>query len=59
MSEKTIHVSAQVTPNPNTLKFMVDPPIIDSGIYNFPEKEDAENSPLPKALFEISDILSL
>lgn len=56
MSEKKVHVSAQVTPNPHTLKFMVDPPVLESGIFNFPEKETAEGSVLPESLFEIEGI---
>ena len=56
MSEKNVHVSAQVTPNPHTLKFMVDPPVLENGIYNFPERETAEGSVLPTALFEVDGI---
>lgn len=56
MSEKNVHVSAQVTPNPHTLKFMIDPPIQDSGIYNFTTKEEAQGSELPESLFEIDGI---
>lgn len=48
-----ITVYAEQTPNPETLKFVFNKPIAPRGVsFDFPNKEDAERSPLAKALFE-------
>lgn len=48
-----ITVYAEQTPNPETLKFVFNKPIAPRGVsFDFPTKEDAERSPLAKALFE-------
>lgn len=51
-----VRISAQVTPNPNTLKFMLDMLLFDKGSYNFENAEAAKTSPLPSELFEIEGI---
>ncbi len=56
MSESKIEVSAQLTPNPNTLKFMVNKTLIEKGSVDFPVREKAKGSPLPEALFDISGV---
>ena len=33
--KKEITISAQVTPNPDTLKFVVDKTIVDKGSFNY------------------------
>ncbi len=54
MSELTI--SAQITPNPHTLKFMLSQLLIESGSIDFTNPEKAATSPLAKALFEINGV---
>ena len=51
MSE--IEISAELTPNPNTLRFVVGRELIPSGSRDFPTRESAQGQPLPAALFEI------
>ena len=48
-----IEISAELTPNPNTLKFVVDRELIPSGSRDFPTRESAAGQPLPEALFGI------
>jgi Fe-S cluster biogenesis protein NfuA len=54
-----VHVSAQITPNPNTLKFVVDQIILDYGSIDFATKESASTSPLAKRLFDILGVTSV
>ena len=56
MSEETVSITAQVTPNPNTLKFLLDHTIMDKGTIDFLSAEQAESSPLPLALFAIDGV---
>jgi len=51
-----IAISAQITPNPNTLKFMINQILIPKGSIDFSYPDRAESSALPKALFEIEGI---
>ncbi len=51
-----IRVTAHVTPNPNTLKFLLDRQLFQSGTFNFDSKDSANGSSLPYALFEINGI---
>jgi Fe-S cluster biogenesis protein NfuA len=53
---KDINISAQVTPNPDTLKFMVEKTMVETGTYNFVSKEDAKGSYLPESLFGINGV---
>lgn len=54
-------IETQETPNPNTLKFLLGQPILESGIAEFKkeEPEDAGKSPLAFALFELEDVSSV
>jgi Fe-S cluster biogenesis protein NfuA len=56
MSEKKIAITAQVTPNPNTLKFLVDMVLIEKGSFNFSDKEAAAGSYLPEYLFGLEGV---
>ena len=49
----SIEISAELTPNPNTLKFVVQRELIPSGSFDFPTRESAEGQPLPSGLFGI------
>ncbi len=54
-----IDIRAEVTPNPNTLKFTVNRVLVENGSMNFPDKEKAEGAELPKALFELDNVLGV
>ena len=41
MTEKSVKISAQITPNPNTLKFVLDKVLIERGSINFLTQDDA------------------
>ena len=51
-----IQISAEITPNPNTLKFVVNRTFLESGSMDFPDKEKAQESPLASKLFEIPKV---
>lgn len=51
-----IQVNAEVTPNPNTLKFGVNRRLLESGSIDFPDKRKAQESPLASKLFEIESV---
>ncbi len=51
--ETFVTVYAEQTPNPETLKFVVNQHVSRGGSFDFPTKEEAEKSPLAKALFEL------
>jgi len=57
--EKPIDIRAEITPNPNTLKFNVNRVLIETGSLNFPDKEKAKGATLPEALFEIENVLGV
>ena len=44
MSKPELKITANVTPNPETLKFMLDQTLFESGVYNFTSKDDAKGS---------------
>ena len=50
--EKYITVYAEQTPNPESLKFVVNHFISRGGSFDFPDAESSEKSPLAKALFD-------
>ncbi len=54
-----IHITAEITPNPNTLKFNTDRTLIESGSLNFPDREKAKGSLLPETLFKIENVLGV
>ena len=53
---KAITISAEITPNPNTLKFKVNKQLVENGAYDFPAKEVSEPSVLATELFEIDGV---
>ncbi len=59
MSARPVEISAEVTPNPNTLKFIVDRVLVESGSMNFPDREKARGARLPERLFEIENVLGV
>lgn len=55
----TIEITAEITPNPNTLKFNVNKTLIASGSLNYPDKEKAKGSLLAEKLFEIENVIGV
>jgi Fe-S cluster biogenesis protein NfuA len=51
-----VEVSLEFTPNPNTLKFLVNQALLDKGALNYTNLEAATNSPLAQKLFGVSGI---
>lgn len=49
-------IYAQVTPNPNTLKFVVNTTILESGTVDFSDASLASHSPLVDQLFAITGV---
>ena len=56
---KDLEITAEMTPNPNTLKFIVNRSLIENGSLNFTDKEKAKGSYLPEKLFEIENVLGV
>ncbi len=54
-----VQISAEITPNPNTLKFNVNKTLIQSGSINFPDKAKAKGALLPERLFQIENVLGV
>ena len=53
----SVNIQLEWTPNPNTLKYVVDVRLIPSGAVNFTSKEaTAERSPLAAKLFEVPGV---
>ncbi len=52
-------IQVEQTPNPDTLKFIPGKPVMPDGTAEFKSDEDAERSPLAKALFDIPDVVSV
>ena len=53
---KEIKLTAMPTPNPNTIKFLIDVTFFERGSIDFNTKEKAKGSVLPEKLFEIDGI---
>ena len=51
-----VAVFVEPTPNPNSLKFILGRPILDSGSYEFATAAEAEKSPLAKDIFAIAGV---
>ena len=54
-----IQITAEMTPNPNTLKFNIDRTVVESGAYDFPNRESAKDSYLANQLFEIPGVTGI
>jgi Fe-S cluster biogenesis protein NfuA len=54
---KATHIYFEQSPNPNSLKFVLNYLIVPEGrSYDFPDLESAGNAPLAKALFGFNDV---
>lgn len=51
-----VTITLEFTPNPNTLKFVVNHQFLERGAANFPKREEAKKSPLAEKLFGIEGI---
>ncbi len=51
-----VDVYAEMTPNPNTIKFYLNRHFLEAGSVDFPSKEKAQTSELPKKLFEVDAV---
>lgn len=51
-----VAVTLDFTPNPNTLKFVVNRTFIERGAANFTEKQKAEQSPLASKVFSVPGV---
>ena len=58
-TQNNFQINAEVTPNPNTLKFNVGRTLVESGSLNFPDKEKAKGVLLPETLFKIDNVLGV
>ena len=58
-SPNEIEISAEITPNPNTLKFNVNKTLLKTGSINFPDKAKAKGALLPEKLFQIENVLGV
>ena len=54
-----VSVFAEPTPNPNAYKFTLSCPVTQAGEKTFSEADQAEDSPVAKALFKLGGIQSL
>lgn len=50
--QKFINIYAEASPNPNSLKFVLNFNLLENGNVDFPRIEDTENCPLARALFQ-------
>lgn len=57
MSEKEeLQIAAELTPNPNTLKFSLNRKLLETGSKNYPNKFAAVDSPLAAQLFDLGNV---
>lgn len=60
MSEQIpVQMRLEWTPNPNTIKYMVNRTLIERGAANFSEKTEADKAPLPGKLFAIDGVTGI
>lgn len=56
-SAAKVQISAETTPNPNTIKFNVNQKLLqEGGSISYLDRQQAESSPLAKALFELDGL---
>jgi Fe-S cluster biogenesis protein NfuA len=59
LSEKTMFIQTEATPNPATLKFIPGRTVLDNGTMEFPNREAAGRSPLAERLFSVPGVTSV
>ena len=58
-TQAPVQISAEITPNPHTLKFNVNRTLVVSGSLNYPDRETARGVLLAERLFVIKDVLGV
>jgi Fe-S cluster biogenesis protein NfuA len=51
-----LFIQTEATPNPATLKFLPGRPVMDEGTFEARDLDEAEHSPLAKALMQLPDV---
>src|SRR5476649_2641454 len=59
MDNDQVSISLEFTPNPNTLKFVVNRKFMERGAANFTNVEQASHAPLAKKLFGVPGVLAV
>lgn len=59
MATPDVYITANPTPNPNALKFIVDRQIVDGEPVSYANASDAEGSPLAEKLFALDGVESM
>jgi Fe-S cluster biogenesis protein NfuA len=54
-----VDVSLEFTPNPNTLKFVVNQTLLEKGAANYTDRGAAGNSPLAQKLFDVPGVAAI
>ncbi|WP_417450364.1 NifU family protein [Kordiimonas sp.] len=52
-------IETEVTPNPDTLKFLPGRPVLETGTANFSSPDGAEASPLAEAMFALDGVVGV
>ena len=58
-TQNNFQINAEITPNPNTLKFNVGRTLIESGSLNFPDRQKAKGVLLAETLFNVENVLGV
>jgi Fe-S cluster biogenesis protein NfuA len=59
MTNQDVYITANPTPNPNCLKFIVDRTMVEGDPVSYRTIEDAKDSPLAEKLFAIPGVLEI
>ncbi len=59
MSEDKIYITANPTPNPDALKFIVDRQLVDGDPVSYNQESEAKGSPLAEKLFALGGVRQL
>ncbi|HYX92168.1 MAG TPA: NifU N-terminal domain-containing protein, partial [Myxococcaceae bacterium] len=55
-----VNIQLEWTPNPSTLKYVVDRPLLPTGAVNFTDREKAAAiSPLARRLFDVTGVVGV
>jgi Fe-S cluster biogenesis protein NfuA len=59
MNSQEVYITANPTPNPECLKFIVDRQLVDGDPLSFHSAEEAADSPLARKLFELGHVAQI
>ncbi|MBI2604935.1 MAG: NifU family protein [Deltaproteobacteria bacterium] len=54
-----LDISLEFTPNPNTLKYMINRTLLERGAFNYTKADETESSPLAKRLFTVKGVVGV